>query len=51
MPIFKYLCNSIPDLLNVYENPAQHVDTIMRGTYGTLHKQGNEIIVRAHASL
>ena len=25
---FKYLCNSIPELLNVFEDPAQHVHTI-----------------------
>jgi len=26
---FKYLCNPIPELLNVYEDPAQRVHTIM----------------------
>ena len=25
---FKYLCNSIPELLNVFEDPAQYVHTI-----------------------
>ena len=29
MPNFKHLCNSIPELLNVFEDPAQHVHTIV----------------------
>ena len=28
VPVFKYLCNSIPELLNVFEDPAQRVHTI-----------------------
>ena len=28
VPNFKYLCNSIPELCNVFEDQAQHMHTI-----------------------
>jgi len=34
-PNFKSLCNSIPELLNVFEDPAQHVHTIIKHTSQT----------------